>query len=273
MFQRDLTEVDSTQVKARPAALLGSFVLLFFIGGCGYFENPITWDESDRSSELIGKWATLEGSEEEFTANVTQGSDGLEFELVKSAKDTKEVETALFTGHLRTSNDLHVLQIDMSTYREKTEDGETKYDDGYGYQFAKVELNGSKLLANLIDIDKFGEHAESILADDNVRMGVREVSDCIHADLQKEIVAQSLPELFRESDWSRIAAIVQIPSKELEALRAAYEAENTTIEPFKKLNYLRTCIASKLPSDLIETVFESVPDQVFVGGHFVLERI
>ena len=252
---------------------LGCVVFFFAFAGCSYFENPITWDESIRSSELVGEWTTVAGSEEEFTASVSNGLEGLEFELVKSEKQTGKIERAMFTGYLLAVEDLHVLQIDMNTYREQTGDGDLKNHNEEGYFFAKVELGGSTLLVNFIDYDEFGETAESVLGEMKVRMGVRDVSRCLDTKLRTDVIAQSLPELFREDDWNQIAAIVQLPEKDLAKLRGPGGGKNATIDPFKQLKSLRSCVASKLTSELIEKVFESAPERVFVGELYEFERI
>ena len=252
---------------------LGCVVFFFAFAGCSYFENPITWDESMRSSELVGEWTTVAGSKDQFTASVSNGLEGLEFELVTSEKDTGKIERAMFTGHLLAVEELHVLQIDMNTYREQTGDGDLKNNNEEGYFFAKVELGGNTLLVDSIDFDEFGEAAESVLGEAKVRMGVRDVSRCLDTKLQTDVIVQSLPDLFREDDWNQIAAIVQLPDKDLAKLRGAVDGKNSSIDPFKQLNSLRSCVARKLPSALIEKVIESAPEHVFVGERRELERM
>lgn len=265
--------MDDTQTIRKTTTFLGCVVFFFAFAGCSFFENPITWDESIRSSELVGEWTTVAGSEEEFTASVSEGMEGLEFEVVKSEKRTGKIERAMFTGHLLAVEDLHVLQIDMNTYREQTGDGDLKNHNEEGYFFAKVDLDGNSLFVNFLDYDEFGEAAESVLGEMKVQMGVRDVSRCLDTKLRNDVIAQSLPELFREDDWNQIAAIVQLPEKDLAKLRVPPGGKNATIDPFKQLKSLRSCLASKLSSELIEQVFESAPERVFVGETYEFEQI
>lgn len=263
---------DTHTIRNTPS-FFGCVVFFFAVAGCSTFDNPITWEESIRNSELVGEWATVEGSEEEFTASVSIGLEGLEFELVRLNPSTEKLERATFIAHLLASEDLHVLQIDLHTFREQKGEGDSKNDNEEGYFFAKVDLEGSSLIMNFVDYDEFGEAAESVLGEMEVQMGVRDVSSCLDNRLQTDLISQSLPDLFREDDWDQIAAIVQLPEKDLAKLRVPVSGKNSTIDPFKQLNSLRSCVARKLPSDLIEKVFESAPERVFVGDRLEFEQI
>ena len=253
--------------------ILGYCVPFFVVAGCSNFENPITWDESIRSNELIGEWATVEGSEEEYTANISNGLDGLEVELTYQNERTKKPERASFTGRLRSSDDLDVLEVDMYTYQEQTDDGKTKNNNKKGYFFVRIELDGNRMLAHYLSVERFGEIAESVLQGSKVQMDVREVSDCVATELQADIAVNSLPVILRENDWDRIASMIQLSGEELEDFRERIDGTNSSVDPFKQVNSFRDCVAKKLPSEMLERVFETEADTVFAGERHELVRM
>lgn len=257
----------------KSVSLLGISVM-FVLVGCGTnFENPINWDESIRSSELLGVWKSVEGAEDPQTVSVSSGVDGLNIEMIYLNKRTEEEERATFTGHLRASNELHVLQVNLDTYQEWTSDGETKNIKEEGYVFFRVELDGNNLLVRDLSFDDFGKAAEEFLQDREIQMDVREVSDCLETEVQIDVAIKSLPELMNERDWDHIAATLKLEVEDWEEFKAGIDGKLDKVDPFRQINSLRTCVAKKLPSEMLGRVMESNADSVFVGETIELVRM
>lgn len=265
--------MDNVHHVVKTVSIVGFSVLFYLATGCQSFENPITWDESIKSSELLGVWKSVEGAEDPLTVNVSSGMDGLDIEMFYLNERTNEEERAIFTGHLLASKELHVLQVDMATYQERTADGKTKNNNEEGYIFARVELDGNELLVRDVSFDKFGKAAEELIQDNNIQMDVREVSNCLESELKIDVAVMSLPDLLNENDWDHIVSMLKVEIEDHEKFKAVIDGKHEKVDPFRQVNSLRTCVAKKLSSEMLEQVMESNADSVFVGETYELVRM
>ena len=265
--------MDNVHHVVKTVSIIGFSVLFFLATGCQSFENPITWDESIKSSELLGVWKSVEGAEDPLTVNVSSGTDGLDIEMFYLNGRTNEEERATFTGHLLASDNLHILQVNVGTYQEQTEAGKTYNDNEEGYMFARVELDGNELLVRDVSFDKFGKAAEEYLLGNNILMDVREVSACLGSEVKIDVAVMSLPDLLNENDWDHIVSMLRVEIEDREKFKAVIDGKHEKVDPFRQVNSLRTCVAKKLSSEMLEQVMESNADSVFVGETYELVRM
>lgn len=257
-------------------------LLLVVATGCANFEHPLDWEENANSDALLGSWRTIEGdgaveamvsrSEQgalEFDIKLVDPSDAATQRISFAAKD--DARYVKFLGRLLATNDMHVLQIDMTTYRELDRHGDEL--DGVsnrGYQFARVTLKDDKEPTaefQRLDVERFAHVAVDTFTESELKMPAMDFVDCIDSEITLGLFANVLV----PDDDADPPPITWDDSDEYEALEIAAQKFNAkSINPYEELAELRQCIALKLPGEFVGELFEHHADEVFTG---VVERV
>ncbi len=180
-----------------------------------------------------------------------------------------QVHRVTFQGDVLLSNGVHVLQIDMSTYKEhKREDNERDSSDGDGYWFLRVVSEDGSLVFQQLEIEPFARYAESQLFDEKTALTASEYASCINTRISSEIASRILDDLLRErpKNW--------LSKDELSELeKVLKEFENRTVDPYQQLKRMRECIAYKLQGELLGRLFSADPDGIFTDEPLRLTRV
>ena len=235
------------------------------LSACGNFDNPLRWEPSPLSDDLVGSWKTAEGGEA-FVARVARtDTQALSFELV-FASDRRETFLADFVA----SESVHVLQVRMDTYQEFKASGEPDNSfDGRGFQFRRVTLSPEvgSLSVQEPDADVMGRVAEAEFAGSGLEINATTAAGCIGEDLfagaLAGIWAHVSDAMDDDLEADVIAALWDKPRDEFE--RELTQARDARVDFYKELDDMRECIVKHLPSEALEQLFLLHADQVFSG--------
>lgn len=252
------------------------YVLLAIVAnaGCSNFEHPLPWERSSIHAELPGVWRTGKDSTTPMEMNVSTDESGhLKVEInIDNSEDTSTIDPSLpfldesrhvtFGGDVLASNDVHVLQIDMESYEERVrEDDEPKRDDGEGYRFVRVVLEGNTVSFQLIDMEQFARFAETQLGARKVTVSAQAFSKCLNDKVKSEIDTKLLNGLL-EQDRSA-GLLTDAGRAEIESVVQSHRLGE--VEPYEELQGMRVCIAFLLPGEVLARLFSSEPTESFGG--------
>lgn len=241
--------------------------------GCTNFEHPLPWSHSPIHEELPGSWYAVDESEPPLPIEITMSESGsllvdMAFidtdesrESDSSESSGSKVHRVSFQGDVLAFNDVHVLQIDMRTYKEHArEDKEQDTSDRDGYRFLRVVSEKDSTVFQQIDIDLFARYAAEELVVEGTTLTDSEFASCVNQRIRSGIAISVIADLLKErpTNWLSADELREL-EKELK------EFENHTVDPYHQLQQMRECIVYKLPGELLGQLFISDPDVSFSG--------
>ena len=241
--------------------------------GCTNFDHPLPWSHSPLHEELPGSWHAVHESEPPMPIEVTMNEDGsLSVDMAVTDTDESpgsdssessgsEVHRVSFQGDVLAFNDVHVLQIDMRTYKEHSrEEKEQDSSDRDGYRFLRIVSEEGSMVFQQIDIELFARYAAEELVVEGTTLTDAEFANCINQRIRSGIAIGVIADLLKErpSNWLSADEL-----RELE--RELKEIENHTVDPYQQLQKMRECIVHKLPGELLGRLFISDPNVSFSG--------
>ncbi|MCY3859725.1 MAG: hypothetical protein OXG25_12535 [Gammaproteobacteria bacterium] len=264
----------------RPRSIPWVFLTIAVSAGCSTFDHPLPWPHSPLHEELPGSWHAVHESEPPMPIEVTKnGSGSLSVDMTVSDTDESaesdstqssgnQVHRVTFQGDVLLSNGVHVLQIDMKTYRKHKREGKATSSDKEGYWFVRVVSEDGSLVFQQLEIEPFARYAESQLFDEKTALTASEYASCINTRISSEIASRILDDLLRErpTNW--------LSKDELSELeKVLKEFENRTVDPYQQLKRMRECIAYKLQGELLGRLFSADPDGIFSDEPLRLVRV
>lgn len=257
------------------------FLMIVTSTGCTSFEHRLPWEQSPLHDKLQGSWYASEGSEQP-PMNVDISlleNDTLSFKLEvdpnpeSSSSDVSPARSSqtrfvYFNAEVLASNDVHVLQIDMDSYEERSsEDARPKSNYHDGYWYVRVLPGNDSLAFRQIDIHQFARYAEAQLFDEGTSLTSREFADCLDEKIKLEMFSKLLSELLSERPINLLSV-----EERIEMEKALQEYENREVKPYGELQRMRECIAYKLPGEVLASLFEQNPDDSFGGELIQMSR-
>lgn len=259
-----------------------TFVFLTIVAttGCTNFEHPLPWAHSSFHDELPGSWYEVEGSAVPIKMDVSLLENGmLSFKLEvdpnpeSSSSDvsparSSQTQFVYFNAEVLASNDVHVLQIDMDSYEERdSEDAKPKSNYHDGYWYVRVLPGNDSVAFRQIEIHQFARYAEAQLFDEGTSLTSREFADCVDEKIKLEVFSMLLNELLSERPINLLSE-----EERIEMEKALQEYENREVKPYRELQWMRECIAYKLPGEVLASLFEQNPDDSFGGELIQMSR-
>ena len=241
--------------------------------GCTNFEHPLPWSHSPLHEQMPGSWHAVEDSEPPMPVEVVKNESGsLYVEMMNSTTDDSvdsdssqpsdsSIQYVSFQGDVLALNNVHVLQIDMSTYKEhKSEEEESDSTDHKGYRFLLVDSEEESMTFQQLDIEQFARYAEAHFLNERTTFTASEFASCVDTKIGTEITSIWVAELLKErpTNW-----LTEDERSELEQVLKEFETRE--VNPYWELQQMRECIANKLPGDALGTLFSSDPEASFRG--------
>ncbi|MYD97027.1 MAG: hypothetical protein F4X98_06530 [Gammaproteobacteria bacterium] len=264
----------------RPMATLVVALAGVLVGCGGGFDNPLPWQASPLTHELVGTWRPVEGGDT-AVALVSQGPDGaLSVELtyqegVEATFETrKKKERATFLADLLAVDSLHVLQIRLDTYEEFDEHGKALRDSANGYLFRRVVHSpDSGLSIQKLRGSVLGRLAEAELADADIEIDVAAASQCVSGDFEAGLLLGWSRSMWQEidgkmSDGAKAELIAALGGEDqtiADFERALAELDEKKTDPYKELAGMKACLARRLPGDALGHVFLMHSEAIFSG--------
>ena len=269
-------------------ATLPAVLLAGALAGCGGgFDHPLPWEASPRTDELIGHWQGVEGKDSGVVALVSrqeakQEDGALHIELTFPEGSQGTIETrktkhrATVLADLLAADSVHILQIRLDSYEEFDENGKALSDSAKGYGFRRAALSPETGLSLQRLGGVLGRVAEEEFAGAEIEMDIGLAANCVSDKLEQglmlEFFQDYLPELKSKLSESAMAELVAaltddettIADFERQLAKFVDEADER-VDPYKELARMRSCIATKLPGDLVGQVFLKHSDLVFSG--------
>lgn len=265
--------------------LTGSIVCVFATiaatVGCSNFEHPLPWEHSPIHDELVGSWHAVDDSEPPLPIEVIKHESGaLSVEMtVSTAEDSVDsdssqpsdssIQYVSFQSDVLALNNVHVLQIDMSTYKEhKREEAESGSTDHTGYRFLLVGSKGELMTFQQIDIERFARYVEAQFLSERTTLVASEFANCVDTKISLEIASFWVAELLKERPTSWLSE-----DERSELAQVLKESETREVNPYWELQQMRECIAFKLSGDVLGRLFSSAPDASFSGETIQLVKV
>ena len=174
-----------------------------------------------------------------------------------------------FQGDVLLSNGVHVLQIDMSTYKEhKREDNERDSSDRDGYRFLRVVSEEGSMIFQQLEIEQVARFAEEQFFAEGVTLTDSEFASCVNQRIRFGIGSLTIAELLNERPSNLLS---EDERSELE--QELEEFEIRKVDPYQQLKRMRECIAYKLPGELLGRLFSADPDGIFSDEPLRLVRV
>ena len=273
-------------VKKLDTALTRMIVYMFLtIGmsaGCSNFEHPLPWEQSPLHDKLQGSWHASEGSEEPpMKVDVTLlENDMLSFKLEVdpnpetpssdvSNESSSRTQFVYFNAEVLASNDVHVLQIDMDSYEERSrEDVEPKFNYSEGYWFVRVLPENGSVVFRQIDVQGLARYAEAQLVDEGTSLTSREFADCVDEKIKVEMFSKLLSELLSERPIDLLSE-----EERVEMEKALQEYEYREVKPYRELQRMRECVAYKLPGEALGRLIVQNPEDSFETETLRMSRV
>ena len=251
------------------------------LAGCGGgFDHPLPWEASPRTDELVGHWQGVEGKDSGVVALVSKHEDGaLHIELTFPEGSQGSVETrktkhrATVLADLLAADSVHILQIRRDSYEEFDADGKALSDSARGYGFRRAALSPETGLSLQRLGGALGSVAEEEFAGAEIEMDITVAANCVGDKLEQGVVLDFfqdyLPQLDSRLSESAMAELVaaltddETTIADFERQLAKFAAES--VDPYEELARMRSCIAARLPGDLVGHVFLKHTDLVFSG--------
>ncbi|MCY4095815.1 MAG: hypothetical protein OXG05_11915 [Gammaproteobacteria bacterium] len=241
--------------------------------GCSNFDHPLPWSHSPIHAELPGSWHAVHESEPPLPIEISMNESGslsvdmmvMDTEESEESDSTQtsgnQVHRVTFQGDVLLSNGVHVLRIDMRTYKEhEHEDKESNSPDRDGYRFLRVLSEEDSVVFQKFDIEQVARHAEERFFAEDVTFTDSEFASCVNHRIRSGIGISILAELLKErpTNW-----LSEVERSELE--KELKEFETRTVNPYQQLQKVSECIAYKLPGDLLGQLFSADPAELFSG--------
>ena len=271
--------VDAVRSKAMKLAHISLVIpLTVFLAGCGGgFDHPLPWSSSARTDDLVGRWRGVEGGHSGVVAVVSKQDDALHIELTfpegsKGTFDTKKTKhRATFLADLLARESLHVLQLRLDSYAEFDEHGDALKDSARGYGFRRIELSAEHgLSVRAIGAD-LGRVAEDELAAVGVQIDTGSATECVSGNLKLGLHLDFIQGYLAEhgvSDSAKAELVSVLTAGETSLAdfrRELSDAQKERVDPYEELAEMRSCIARRLPGDLLGRVFAKHANAVFSG--------
>ena len=258
------------------------FLTIGLVAGCSNFEHPLPWEQSPLHDKLQGSWYASDGSGEPpmkvdvsllengmllFELEVDPNSESSSSEL--SNASSSRTQFVFFNAKVLASNDVHVLQINMDSYEERSrEDAEPKFNYPEGYWFVRVLPANDSVAFRQIDIQEVARYAETQLFDEGTSLTSREFADCVDEKIKVEMFSKLLSELLSERPINLLSE-----EERIEMENALHEYENREVKPYRELQSMRECIAFKLPGEVLGRLIVQNPDDTFETEMMRMSRI
>ena len=255
--------------------------LITVTAGCSNFEHSLPWAQSAFHKELQGSWQSVEGAEDPFKMDVVLNEDGslsvdisVDVSVESSSPNSslpfaEKTRKVFFKGDVLTSNEVDVLQIDMSSYKESdAENEETRDTSQDGFRFVNVVSVGDLMVFRQLDIEQFAQYAEEELVREGTTLTTSEFADCIDDSIRENVFLVILKEFLKERPSSLLSEEEIV---ELEQELKAFEIKE--VEPYKELQEMRECVAYKLPGDELGKLFSSDADASFSGESIQMMKV
>ncbi len=258
------------------------FLTIGMSAGCSNFEHPLPWEQSPLHEKLQGSWHVSEGLEEppmKVDVSLLE-NDKLAFRLEvdpnldSSSSNLSNVRSSrtqfvYFNAEVLASNGIHVLQIDMDSYEERSrEDEEPKFNNFEGYSFVRVLQENDSVAFRKIEIQGLARFAEAQLFDEETSLTSRDFANCVDGKIKVEMFSKLLSELLSERQIDLLS-----DEEHVEMEKALQEYENREVKPYRELQRMRECIAYKLPGEALGRLIVQNPEESFETEMVRMSRI
>ncbi|MCY4130314.1 MAG: hypothetical protein OXG15_13865 [Gammaproteobacteria bacterium] len=256
-------------------------LMIALMAGCSNFKHPLPWSHSPLHERLPGSWYAVSDSEPLIAVEVVKNEGGsltvdMTFNVTDAGVDSdasqsarSNTERASFQGDVLAFNDVHVLQIDARTYvEEKSEEAEPNSGDFDGYRFLRVVSDDESIVLQEIDIEKVARLAAAQFSTEGATLTASEYASCVNKKIRTEIASSIVAEQLKErpTNW--------LSEDELNEMKEILkEFESRTVYPYRQLQWMRECIAYKLPGNLLGQLFSSDSAALFSAETFRLVKV
>lgn len=249
------------------------FLAVVFGLGCSNFDHPIDWEPSSREDDLVGSWRGSNTADEPVLVTIEKnGETGLSFEWRELESDagssgaSTDSDHWLFDGELLERDGIYVLQLAMHTLTEYDKKDELSSEPKQAsYDFVLIVPDNKDFLAFWLNRDELATLSAQLAnlgaMDSDVSIAAESYLEC----MDDHVASSSLVHLVNQMREDGIKVELS-DEQEKELVQAVAKFENLKVDPYKEIRELQTCIALKLPTNTLSSLFENYADQIFTAN-------